>query len=700
MTALDDARRELALAQERGAEAASRGDRAAASRAAAQIVDARRRVNALTQLSTREGRRQRAATVVRQFTPGQQRGQAYAAGLNAALLGLPVYGEALLQSIRDRTPFAQELQFRQALLDEAAARRPLTAGAGGAAGVVATLPLATARSGAAAGQGARTLLSRVTGGAGRGATVGAVTGGISGVATEGARTADPGSAAIGGAQGALLGGAIGAPLGALAGAVEPVVARFAAPRTQAQRIVADQLRGVSREDIAATTDRLRRSLGREPVAAEVLEALPQPSGPAALESVRRIIASDAQAAATGERLVQQRTATRPSAVSNRLLPEQALAEPDFTGRTTTASMNAIRDTGLTDSGRRAFLGSVNREDLDKVVYNIAAPSTRQRVAAAIDGDTPLTVELLDVIRQEADGLRGSGGSFAFGRISEAARAAASDATGGAFDAVLRDFARNTVIEDLARRARISPQAAINIARQLNTDAELAVRLRKAGISQQRIDRLASAGRDIEAAQRGIQRVNPTPIPDQRAQEFAETVANVAGATQFPTMGGAGRAAFVARNARLFSLDKRTTERLVNGLLNPETSQRFMQQVVERLGRRRGELFVASVLGRGVGVGAGASQGLPQEAPPEAASGVATGVPADSELGAGIIEAARGGATPDERRAEAEQAIGIDEYDVPTLEQALVDADSAGDEEAVQFIADLLQQKLALQETQQ
>lgn len=502
--------------------------------------------------------------------------------LNAgtALSGAGEFVEDTLGGNRNRITARQVMQDSSAVQDAVRAQHPIAAAAGEVGGALATIAVPAAGV-ARAAQGAGRV-ARVAAAAGTGAVFGGAQG-ASDAAVRGQNVVR------GAARGAGTGAAVGGGLSILGQVLSPVARGLAnrfldnqGLRRLAEHVSPDQLRAV------VNSVRLyQRQFGRLPTLAQAVGMADE----TVAASAGRIIEGRAPASNVARQQLQPIREQSSRDLAEAVLPGSSTprgaggqggsGRHPITSEETTRAFQAIEGSALVARQGSNLHDFLTRPNVSRLIRRLQ-PEQRALINNAIDNNGPVTVRMLEHIREKVGNLEKLEGSdFALTEVSSEIKRFADEATRGAYSRALRVHGQNALREGIANEALRSPAAAQRVAGDLATSASRARDL-AAELGPAEASRIRGVASVTNRSLRSLDRFEPT-----QAVSAAEEAANVAGevvrAAATPKMGGAGTAALLIRSGERLGMTTDEATRFARDFADPSQTPRALAFLRQRIG---------------------------------------------------------------------------------------------------------------------
>lgn len=514
--------------------------------------------------------------------------EAFTFGANRGVLNIGTLasgGRELIEDTiggnRNRVTARQHMEDLSAVSDQVTRNNPVSAAAGEVTGAVTTLPVG----GPATQAASRT--ARVT----RAAATGAAYGGAQGASDAYVRDQD----VVEGAQrGATVGAVTGGALSVLGQVLAPVL-RSAGNRladSQGLRLIAEHVNPQQLNQMVAAVRQYQRQFGRVPTLAEAAGMVDNTIA----REAGNIVASRVPASQVAQQGADRIRGQHQVDLAEAITPTSS-ASSRVTTETTNRAMQAIAGSARVVQPGDALHTFLDRPNTRRLI-NSMPPETRDALRDVIDNGGPLTVRMLDNIRQQVGNLEKlKGADQAWTEIANEARRYADEITNNAYGRVLRQHGQNALREEIANEALRSPAAAQRVARDL---AESAARRRDltAELGTAEATRLRNAGSTIQRAGRGVDEFRPSQALS-RGEEAAANVTEGARALLLPKTGGAGTAAFIARNVARLGVSPREAEQFARDFTDPSRTQAALAFLQQRIGRGPASNFMAMLERAGI-----------------------------------------------------------------------------------------------------
>lgn len=508
---------------------------------------------------------------------GRGRGEAALFGANRGLFNLGTIvsgGRELLEDTlggnRNRITAREHMEDFSAAQDIVRARHPASAAAGEVGGVVLSLA-------APGGGGARVVQGGSRGArVARAAVTGAGYGGAQGASDAFVRNQDVVEGAV---EGARTGAVVGGGLSVLGQAAAPVLRAVGNRRADSQglRLLAEHMNSDQLNRIVLAARQYTRQFGRPPTLAEAAGMADSTIAREAGQIVEsRVPASQ----------VAQQGAQRVRVQAQRDLAESVLPNTSTSARVTTdettRAMQGVAGSAIVARPNSPLRQWLESPDVAQVVRGLP-PSRRQLFDDALANNGPVSVRMLDDLRQQVGNLeRLSGADRAWTELADTAKRFADEASGGAFSRILRSHGQNALREDIANQALRSPAAAQRVAGELAESAQRARDL-ASELGPAEAARIRSAGSTVQRALRGVDEFEPRSAISA-GEEAAANLGEVARGALLGKTGGAGIAAFIARNVRRLGITPKEAERFARDFTDPSQTERAIQFLQDRIGK--------------------------------------------------------------------------------------------------------------------
>jgi hypothetical protein len=523
---------------------------------------------------------------------GRGQGEAALFGANRGVLNLGTLASGAAELVEDTVGGNRNgLTAREKMEDFSAAqdivrgRRPVAAAAGEVGGTVLSLA-APGGAAARATQGA-SRAGRVVSAAAQGATFGAA----QGASDAFVRNEDVGEGAIDGANtGAVAGGA----LSIFGQAASPVVRALAnrVADSQGLRLLAEHINPSQLNSIVLATRQYVRQFGRQPTLAEAAGMADATIAREAGQIVEsRVPASQvAQQGAARVRTQAQRN------LAEAVMPRSS-ASNSVTSDATTAAMQGVAGSALVARPGTPVRDWLVSPDVMRVIRRLP-PSRRQLFDDAIVHNGAVTVRMLDDLRQQVGNIeRLTGADRAWTDLANTARGFADQASNNAYSRILREHGQNALREEIANSALRSPAAAQETAADLAESAKRARDL-TAELGPAEATRIRNAGSSVQRALRGVDEFEPRNALS-RGEEAANNVGEGARAALLSKTGGAGIAAFIARNVRRLGISPQEAEQFARDFTDPSQTQRAIAFLQQRIGQGPTNRYLAALEQAGI-----------------------------------------------------------------------------------------------------
>jgi hypothetical protein len=536
---------------------------------------------------------------------GRGRGEAALFGANRGIFNLGTLAtgagelvEDTLGGNRNRVTSRERMEDYSAVQDAVRERHPVSAGIGEVGGTIVS---AVATPGGVATQGA-TRGGRVV----RAAATGAVEGGIQGGSDAFVRGQD---VVEGATRGAQTGAVVGGSLSVLGQAIAPVI-RAAGNRladNQGLRLLAEHVNPQQLNAIVAATRQFQRQFNRIPTLAEAAGMVDSTIAREAGQIVEaRVPASAvAQQGAARVRVQAQRDLAESVMPNSSGAPGARSSEGGsnpITSEATNRAMRAIANSGAVARQGNPLHTFLTSPDVANAIRGMP-PSIRAAFDDALTVNAngavrPVTVRMLDDLRQEMGNLAAnSGANRAWTEVANEARRFADEISNNAYSRATRQHGQNALREEIANEALRSPAAAQRVAGDLAESAQRARDL-SANLGPAEATRIRNAGATVQRALRGVDEFEPRNAIS-RGEEAANNVGEAARGALLPKTGGAGIAAFIARNVRRLGITPAEAERFARDFTDPSQTRRAIAFLQQRIGQGPATNFMAMLERAGV-----------------------------------------------------------------------------------------------------